>query len=358
MVDLLLRRLIHLIALSYFSLLIWLAPTADSMGPQCGGLDHAAITRPCLRNDTYCGEWRPNKRYVSTAPNGYPYVWKPHGCQYRDVTPAQARKCLGSRAVACMGDSIVRDLCQAVIRFLLEMPDAPQMHKQGKFNHHYTFMYGTRIEDVPWWKRNIPAFNYNGYLYPQPFNATYSSHKWQIQQWNLFHHVHSKSTQVEDVLQNKMVNVTQGIRPIDFMLWSVGLHDFGWFMNPPRGEKFLKDIINKYYMPRLKIMKFPVVWMPMNRNCGRKLIQKYLDRDQPGMVDEANVYQNRMFLEKGLPYWDADAVMRNARTCELSSDGVHVHMFVDNIRAKMLFNHLCDSDWNWRENILDYFIRH
>lgn len=318
--------------------------SSDTKKKLCGGLDHAALTRPCFQNDTYCGRWKQGR------------VWVPHRCNYRHVTSENARKCLGNHTIACMGDSIVRDICQAVIRLLLEKPDAPQMTKQGKFDHHAMDMYGTRIDDVPWWQHNVPAFNYNGYIYPQPFNTSFASHTWQLQLWNFFGRIYSKSPQVDDVLTNRMVNASQGIRPIDFMLWGVGLHDYGFFINPPRGENFLQNIIGRYYIKRRAIMKYPVVWVPMNKNCPRLLGAKYVKRDQHGMVDEANYYANRYFSQNKFPYWDADAVLRHTLTCVLSADGVHVQMYVDNMRAKMLFNHLCDEEWNWRTNVQDYFV--
>lgn len=41
------------------------------------------------------------------------------------------------------------------------------------------------------------------------------------------------------------------------------------------------------------------------------------------------------------------AVCRTCR-CDYSADGLHVKMFVDNMRAKMLFNHICDHEFNWK----------
>ncbi len=51
--------------------------------------------------------------------------------------------------------------------------------------------------------------------------------------------------------------------------------------------------------------------------------------------------------EMGLPLFDAAAPLRSPQVCNVSSDGVHVKMWVDLVRAKMLLNHLCDEDFNW-----------
>lgn len=66
------------------------------------------------------------------------------------------------------------------------------------------------------------------------------------------------------------------------------------------------------------------------------------------MVEEANKYVNKRLLKEKMPYWDAAAVLRTPTRCNVSDDGLHVKMFVDIMRAKMLFNHLCDADMNWR----------
>lgn len=76
--------------------------------PRCGGLDHAALTRPCALNDTYCGEWNMTTRY-----------WSPLGCQYQDITREQAIQCIGNRSLAFIGDSQIRSLGVSLAYFLL-----------------------------------------------------------------------------------------------------------------------------------------------------------------------------------------------------------------------------------------------
>lgn len=74
------------------------------------------------------------------------------------------------------------------------------------------------------------------------------------------------------------------------------------------------------------------------------------------MVDDANSAADAYFLKHKLPYWDTNAVLRSQNMCEHSADGVHVKMYVDTMRAKMLFNHLCDHQWNWKEHPLKHFV--
>ena len=57
---------------------------------------------------------------------------------------------------------------------------------------------------------------------------------------------------------------------------------------------------------------------------------------------------NRKFHNERIPYWDADHALRVPEICNISGDGLHVKMWVDLMRAKMLFNLLCDDDMQWR----------
>lgn len=45
--------------------------------------------------------------------------WTPIGCEYDDVTPVEARKCMGNRTLAFIGDSQIRDLAVGVAFLLL-----------------------------------------------------------------------------------------------------------------------------------------------------------------------------------------------------------------------------------------------
>ena len=91
-----------------------------SLHRHCGGHNHANLTRPCRNNDTDCGFWVDK-------------WWHPHGCSYRHVTSENARKCVGNRTLACIGDSQIRDICQAVVDLLLGKYDTKDTLKTGKF---------------------------------------------------------------------------------------------------------------------------------------------------------------------------------------------------------------------------------
>ena len=62
---------------------------------------------------------------------------------------------------------------------------------------------------------------------------------------------------------------------------------------------------------------------------------------------DANRFVHNKLRELKLPYFDAAAVLRSPQRCELSYNGLHVKMWVNIERVKMLFNHLCDEELNW-----------
>ena len=105
----------------------------------------------------------------------------------------------------------------------------------------------------------------------------------------------------------------------------------------------------------------PSIWVSMNPNCPSmvgKIGAVYAELDGPAqaqMIEDANHYLNSRFKKERLPYWDAGSLLRlgagevgKEKRRKYSADGVHVKMFVDLMRAKLLFNHLCDENMNWR----------
>ena len=77
-------------------------------------------------------------------------------------------------------------------------------------------------------------------------------------------------------------------------------------------------------------------------------------RKQASMFEEINSYVRTQMRgtneSEKLPYFDAAEVLRSPSRCHVTADGLHVKMYVDLVRANILFNHLCDEDNNWREN--------
>jgi len=315
---------------------------------RCGGINHGSLTRPCSFDDSYCGDWDLRARQFF-----------PLGCHYEEITSEMARKCVGNKTLAFIGDSQVRDLAIG-LAFLLSGVTALESPTE-KFDYKHSLdTNGTKIEDFSFWQHNVPGHNFNGYVFPQAHKAAAEGWSWQVQVWNLFRNEFIQSGQVDDVLSNKkLLDANPLLRPIDLAFWNHGLHDWGWWDKEPYGEKFFDTMVTQWLEARKKTT-IPIVWVSMNDECAPKISFSLNNRaaKQAEMVKKGNLYTNSRLQKEGLPYWDANAVLRTPVLCNISDDGVHVKMFVDLVRAKMLIHHLCDHNmiWHHARSPLEYFI--
>ena len=305
---------------------------SESNLPYCVGSGHHP--RECANNDTYCGDWTGKQ-------------WNPTGCRYRDVTSEQARKCMGSRTLACIGDTMIRNMCMGVAFFL--SGKTPQNEDEISFDKKVEkegngWTNSTKIE--------------NGYILPTQTDAAKNDWKWQVQVWELHSNSLIRDGRVEDVLSNRMPKKmpNSGLHDIDFALWAHGINDYGWFNTPPYGEKFFEQMTGQWLRIRLK-MPVPSVWVSMNNNCKEiytadaLYMGPWIDdaKKEQGfhMIEDSNYFVHKKLTEQGIPYFDAAAPIRSPQRCNVSYNGLHVKMWVDIVRAKILFNHLCDADMNW-----------
>jgi hypothetical protein len=331
--------------------------------------DPSVRLQPCKNNDTYCGDWDVAKR-----------TYTPNNCRYRDITNEQARQCIGSRTIACIGDSIIRDMCIGLAMYLsgekVEEGLDYKFDKKAEIHSHYTN--ATKIGNFKAWKLNKD--NYNGLLFPKVDGHT-TDWKWQVQVWELHCNMYLHDHHVEDILMNKMPHENPLLRNIDFAFWGHGLHDYGWWDTHPYGQRFYDTITSQWVRVR-ETVPTPVVWTPMNPHCLAldPLAHRSFTQNKPGgfalqvrigcnscivwlyyycdhnvtshavqvhMAHEGNYVTRKTLREKGLPYYDSAAPLRAPQICEVSSDGVHVKMWADLVRAKIMLNHLCDENNNW-----------
>mmetsp|Transcript_2340 Transcript_2340/g.4930 ORF Transcript_2340/g.4930 Transcript_2340/m.4930 type:complete len:340 (-) Transcript_2340:96-1115(-) len=302
--------------------------------------------QPCAKNDTYCGDWV-GRKYI------------PNNCKYREFTNEQARQCVGSRTIACIGDSIIRDMCIGLAMYLsgekVEEGLDYKFDRKAEIHTHYTN--ATKIGSFSSWSLNKD--NYNGLLFPKVDGDVKPDWKWQVQVWELHANVYLYDHHVEDVLMNKMAHHMPELHPIDFAFWGHGLHDWGWFDTHPHGARFYDAIVSIWKRVR-DTVPTPVVWTPINPHCLEldPLAQRSFFENRPGgfakqvhMAHEANYYTRKALREEGLPYYDSAAPLRSPQICNVSSDGVHVKMWVDLVRAQIMLNHLCDENYNWVADI-------
>lgn len=204
---------------------------------------------------------------------------------------------------------------------------------------------GTVIPDFS--KGNSTDAGGMGYVFPQPDVAKSKGWKWQVQYYAVYRKKGIRDI-VSDILNNKFVSQWDYLHPIDLAFWVHGLQDYGWWNKQPIGEKFYESMAKEWVALR-KDSTVPSVWMSFNHQCLDKLKNKGGTKGQmPKLMDEINTYMNVRCMQEKLPYWDIGAVLRTPDHCDVLDDGIHVKMYVDVMRAKMLFNHLCDENMNWR----------
>lgn len=179
---------------------------------------------------------------------------------------------------------------------------------------------------------------------------------WQVQVWELYSrsHLHAKGVDnklnhAADILHNNMVNDSLGLRTIDLAFWSHGIHDFGWWNKPPYYLMYWEQMVGEW-LRLYNTAPVPSVWVSMNNNCEHLISFSLMQNagTQALMMEEVNKYVHKTMKHQNLPYFDAASVLRTPKICEVSGDGIHLKMFVDIVRSKILMNHLCDEDFNWR----------
>lgn len=325
----------------------------NGTGLHCGSYVGTRQIKPhCIKNDSYCGEWHGRQ-------------WHPLGCEYRDITSEQARKCMAGKTLAFIGDSQIRDLGVAVGLFLIgqdiETSPTHKFDKKGdSIWHNCTkigWFYKWGGDGNPDRDRNRRGKGtYNGYLFPKHEDAVKNDWNFQVQVWELFCNQKISNGQMDDVLGNKMINQTHdtnetlNLKPLDLAFWNHGLHDYGFFNTRPYGQHYYNAIVTQF-IQRYKTSPTPLVWLSMNPQCRNYVPKMYVSGgsyDQAEMVEEANWLTHKKMREDKRPYFDAAALLRTNNRCNISCDGVHVKMFVDIMRAKVLFNYLCDENMNWR----------
>jgi hypothetical protein len=249
----------------------------------------------------------------------------------------------------------MRDLCIGLSMYLSGEKVGEgldyKFDRKAELHTHYTN--ATKIDKFTSWKLNKD--NYNGLLFPKVDNVAATPFLWQVQVWELHCNAYLHDHHVQDVLMNKMKRENPLLRHIDFAFWSHGLHDYGWWDSPPYGQRYFDTIVSQWVRVREEVPT-PVVWTSINPHClaldplaSRSFMQhkKGGFAVQTQMVEEGNFITHAKLRELKLPYWDAAAPLRSPQRCDVSSDGVHVKMWVDLVRAQMMLNHLCDEDNNW-----------
>jgi hypothetical protein len=269
------------------------------------------------------------------------------------------------KTLAFIGDSIIRDIAIGLMYYLEGVPI--EQASDTKFDRHFLdseqdnafkALFHKWIRFIPtlqiWNKTIVKADNpikiantnigkENGFVYNNKNGI-------QIQYWGMFYKA-AFTSNLKDILNNEAQKQLPWLNKIDIAFLHIGLHNVKEFSQKPYGNNYLSNVIKPWLDVRGEVAT-PSVWSSFNNNCLGLLIaknsQKWIDFDlQRDIVESANSYINSVHSEHKFPYWDASSVLRSPQRCNVSADGLHVKMWVDLVRAKMLLNHLCDQSYSW-----------
>jgi len=188
----------------------------------------------CIHNDSLCGVWHNRS-------------WHPLSCAYRKISAQDARKCLGNRTLAFIGDSMVRDFGTGVAHFLSGMStQTASDEKNDKAGVKTLPGRGFHIGLIDMWSPfNVKQDeNFNGFVFPTPAlkKSEPSSYSWQVQIWEMYSRGKGdkigpgrSTTLIDDVLNNRLagdpnkyINGSLPLTAIDLAFMNIGIHDFGY----------------------------------------------------------------------------------------------------------------------------------
>jgi hypothetical protein len=181
------------------------------------------------------------------------------------------------------------------------------------------------------------------------------TYDFQIQYWHLYFKDNmifrvgkSGANHITDVIEGTVLQdpmaIQSKMRPTDYLFWSFGLHDEGWWWEEPFTQNFF-DNIHKHYREFIPKFTYPAVWVSMNSRCKAMVADKF--KVQYYMMNTVNQELGERLKAEHLPYYDADLFLRTPENCNISGDGLHLKMWVDLYRARTFFNYLCDENNQW-----------
>lgn len=305
----------------------------------------------CDRDNTHCGEWDVQTR-----------TFYPNHCAYRDISLPKARQCLANRVIGCVGDSQIRDLCMGLAMFLFGTSKYELPREKLEKRAHRDYL---NISIISVANKQIPEEHGRAIIIPSldtPYDKVGNS--WQIQIWDMAH-VISLERFIPPVLNNSYLTTAtiekikgkqiRKVQKIDLAIWNLGLHNSANVWDHPsqaigkRGERYYDNFVKNWIKFRA-MAQFPTVYMSMN-NQPRNFTLPHLKPEecyrQQQRVEDANRYMHTRLRSEKLPYYDASSVLRSPQREQLNADLSHVQMWVDNVRANILLNHLCDEDGHW-----------
>lgn len=297
----------------------------------------------CFLNNTYCGDWSIQNRTFHPAKA----LNTNHSeCSFRLFTSQEARQCLRNRTLVFVGDSQNRDLSIAIGLFLQDRTveesydhkyESPYKAFIGKFQDELDGLFEP-INDLEKWG---PLGSRVSMVFPATYQT--SKHRWNFllkQNITSKYYKYRNETSsydfqvlfipslkteeisvVEDIISGVFLEDTLsksiGVRGIDLLIWSYGLHDKILWHYEPYDESYFQSILSNFVNLYLK-SKYPIVWSSMNSQCSPRL---RAFGNQSTMINTVNQRIGAKMKINELPYYDADYVLRTPTICNISHDG-------------------------------------
>jgi hypothetical protein len=215
-----------------------------------------------------------------------------------------------------------------------------------KFDHQDKFALDGWVDNIPyldmWGNRSssgwlFPSSNRSHFIAVTNRTPDANQFEFQIQYWALYNNDHlffqpttSKKNHLLDVLDGDVLDDPMVIhvsgRPLDYLFWSYGLHDWGWWIVEGQ-DPFINHFNNihgnfRKYSGRFKC---PTIWVSMNSECAYKLGHQVLSGHsadlQAASANKVNQELGEMLKSQHLPYYDADLVLRSPELCNVTGDG-------------------------------------
>ena len=323
-----------------------LRPTRSPRNPRYCDLHSSPPLMPkCYLNNSYCGDWNVTNRTFIPAVNPNTHLYDKDQCQLRLFTPAEARQCIGNRTLAFMGDSMIRDLTTGIGLFLQGMTVEESL--DIKFDHQDKFALDGWIDMIPYlemWGVDQGA----GWVFPSSNRSHFTAvtnrtpdadhYNFQIQFWALYNNDYlysrvgtSKKNHLTDVLNGTVLDdpmmMKVGGRKMDYLFWSYGLHDWGWWM--VENQDIVKNFYNNihgHFRANQANFPCPAAWVSLNSNCdfsmGNGVVGGHSANYQVVSIDRLNRELGGILRAEHLPYYDADLVLRSPELCNVTGDGM------------------------------------
>lgn len=287
------------------------------------------------------------------------------GCTIRNISSYNAKQCMAGRKFAFFGDSMTRDMGNALIEFLVLGTDLFKMNNTNfspidvwdfapPFTKKCVCQGRAVIEEGV--TEAIKCYNNNrhGCAYAHVYRGSRGKLSWEI--WLFLRGGFGTNT-------FKTITTLQQL--VNFDLIFLGNHGFhgiesrvphqypdiflkpllGWD-NPVRAHSAKLNKHERNLRPGDGPHRVPFLYLTINQNYDDKKLPEFGNLHQEHLADYVNDITMDFVLAQNIPYFDMDLLSRHRNA---SADGVHIMQWANLINIKMLLHFICDESWHFRQ---------